>query len=271
MILAAGAINSPKLLELSGIGDPDVLGRHGIAVRHALTGRRREPAGSPADPHGLPRHRRPHAQPARQQPLSARRRWRRICALPPRAAVDGAEPARHLLAQRRDRGDAPISSTTSSRSRPTSSATRCTPTRRSPCRSATSGRRAAAPCHIRSRDPAEQPAIRLNYLSAARDRARRPRVGAPGAPPRRRRERSAATRPEELLPGPAVTADDDLLARHRRHRHHHLPSGRHLPDGRRRDCRGRCRPARPRTRRACASSMPRSCRRSPRATPPRRS
>ena len=38
MILAAGAINSPKLLELSGIGDPEVLARHGIEVAHALPG-----------------------------------------------------------------------------------------------------------------------------------------------------------------------------------------------------------------------------------------
>ena len=91
---------------------------------------RREPAGSPADPHGLPRHRRPHAQPARQQRCRQGGDGRRIRALPPRAAVDGAEPARHLLPQRRDRGDAPTSNTTSSRSRPTSSATRSTPTLR---------------------------------------------------------------------------------------------------------------------------------------------
>jgi len=38
VILAAGAVASPQLLELSGIGNPDVLGRHGIQVRHALTG-----------------------------------------------------------------------------------------------------------------------------------------------------------------------------------------------------------------------------------------
>jgi choline dehydrogenase len=37
-ILAAGAINSPKLLELSGVGHPDVLGAAGIPVRHALHG-----------------------------------------------------------------------------------------------------------------------------------------------------------------------------------------------------------------------------------------
>lgn len=38
VILAAGAVQSPQLLELSGIGDPAVLQRHGIAVHHALPG-----------------------------------------------------------------------------------------------------------------------------------------------------------------------------------------------------------------------------------------
>lgn len=36
VVLCAGAANSPKLLQLSGIGDPELLGQHGIAVRHAL-------------------------------------------------------------------------------------------------------------------------------------------------------------------------------------------------------------------------------------------
>jgi len=38
VILAAGAIGSPHVLQLSGIGDPDHLGRAGIPVRHALPG-----------------------------------------------------------------------------------------------------------------------------------------------------------------------------------------------------------------------------------------
>ena len=38
VVLAAGAINSPKLLELSGIGDPEVLQGHGIAVNHESLG-----------------------------------------------------------------------------------------------------------------------------------------------------------------------------------------------------------------------------------------
>ncbi|MGE0312409.1 MAG: GMC family oxidoreductase [Lautropia sp.] len=38
VILAAGAVNTPKLLELSGVGDPAVLRRAGIDVRHPLPG-----------------------------------------------------------------------------------------------------------------------------------------------------------------------------------------------------------------------------------------
>ncbi len=38
VIVAGGAINSPQLLMLSGVGDPDVLGRHGIHVVSPLKG-----------------------------------------------------------------------------------------------------------------------------------------------------------------------------------------------------------------------------------------
>ena len=38
VILSGGAVNSPQLLELSGIGDPEVLKAAGIDVRHALPG-----------------------------------------------------------------------------------------------------------------------------------------------------------------------------------------------------------------------------------------
>ena len=44
VIVSCGAANSPKLLELSGIGNPEILRRHGIQVVHELQGRRREPA-----------------------------------------------------------------------------------------------------------------------------------------------------------------------------------------------------------------------------------
>lgn len=36
VIIAAGAVDSPKLLQLSGIGDPSLLQKHGITVVHAL-------------------------------------------------------------------------------------------------------------------------------------------------------------------------------------------------------------------------------------------
>ncbi|MGY8959864.1 MAG: GMC family oxidoreductase, partial [Alphaproteobacteria bacterium] len=38
VIVSGGSINSPKLLELSGIGRPEVLSEHGIAVTHELPG-----------------------------------------------------------------------------------------------------------------------------------------------------------------------------------------------------------------------------------------
>jgi choline dehydrogenase/4-pyridoxate dehydrogenase len=38
VILTAGVVNSPQLLMLSGIGDPDALGRHGIPVKVPLRG-----------------------------------------------------------------------------------------------------------------------------------------------------------------------------------------------------------------------------------------
>ena len=42
MILSAGAVNSPHILQLSGVGAPEHLNRIGIPVRHALTGGRQE-------------------------------------------------------------------------------------------------------------------------------------------------------------------------------------------------------------------------------------
>ena len=47
IILCGGAINSPQLLQLSGIGSPDVLEQAGVQVQPRPARRRREPPGSP--------------------------------------------------------------------------------------------------------------------------------------------------------------------------------------------------------------------------------
>ncbi len=38
VVMAAGAIGTPQLLQLSGLGPPELLARHGIALQHALPG-----------------------------------------------------------------------------------------------------------------------------------------------------------------------------------------------------------------------------------------
>src|SRR3546814_7299463 len=38
VVVSTGAVATPQLLELSGVGRPEVLARHGIPVRHALAG-----------------------------------------------------------------------------------------------------------------------------------------------------------------------------------------------------------------------------------------
>ena len=66
-------------------------------------------------------------------------------------------------------------------------------------------------CHIRSRDPAEQPSIRLNYLSAGRDKA----VAVSAVRQARRLAGARALSryaPMEVLPGPTLVDDADLLA-----------------------------------------------------------
>jgi choline dehydrogenase len=64
--------------------------------------------------------------------------------------------------------------------------------------------------HAETPDPETQPTIRLNYLSAARDR----HVAVQAVKQARTimtAKALAAYRPEEILPGPAVASDADLL------------------------------------------------------------
>ncbi len=117
----------------------DAAAASGSRLSRTVPGRRREPAGPPAD---APTVFKVNSVRDAQHALSTssdrpRRRWafeyalRRIG-----PAVDGAEPARHLR-QAPIRGwRRPICNITSCRCRPTGSATRCIPFRRSPSRSA---------------------------------------------------------------------------------------------------------------------------------------
>ena len=209
VILAAGAINSPKLLELSGIGDPDVLGRHGIAVRHALAG-----VGANLQDH-----------------LQIRTVFRVTGArtlnqLANSAVGKAAMAAEYALFRRGPLSMAPSQLGIFSRSdatvatadleyhiQPLSTDKLGDPLHPYPavtvsvCNLRPESRGTS---HIRSRDPAEQPAIRPSYLSSARDRT----VALASVRQARRLAGAAALRryaPEELLPGPAVTADADLL------------------------------------------------------------
>ncbi len=69
VLLAAGALQSPQLLQLSGIGPAALLQQHGIPVVARSSGRRREPAGPSADPPDL----RMHA--SRSPPTTSSTRW----------------------------------------------------------------------------------------------------------------------------------------------------------------------------------------------------
>jgi choline dehydrogenase len=210
VILAAGAINTPKLLELSGIGDPAVLAAHGIDVRHDLR--------------GVGRNLQDHLQIRTVFRVSGVRTLNQLA----NSRFGKAGMALEYALRR----SGPLSMAPSqlgifSRSdetvatpdleyhvQPLSTDKLGDPLHPFPavtvsvCNLRPESR---GTCHVRSRDPADQPAIRLNYLSAERDRA----VALKAV---RQARRLAGTRalaryaPEEMLPGPAVSSDAELLA-----------------------------------------------------------
>ncbi|MBZ0228848.1 MAG: GMC family oxidoreductase N-terminal domain-containing protein [Bauldia sp.] len=210
VILAAGAINSPKLLELSGIGDPDVLGRHGIAVRHALP--------------GVGRNLQDHLQ---IRTIFRVSNARTLNQLANSTLGKLAMAAEYGLFRRGPLSMAPSQLGIFARSdetaatpdleyhiQPLSTDRLGEPLHRFPavtvsvCNLRPESR---GTCHVRGTDPVEQPDIRLNYLSAETDKA----VALKAV---RQARRLAGARalvryaPQEILPGPAITDDDALLA-----------------------------------------------------------
>ena len=209
VILAAGAINSPKLLELSGIGDPEVLAAHGIPVRHALP--------------GVGANLQDHLQIRTVFGVSDARTLNQLANSPFGKLAMAAE---YALFRSGPLSMAPSQLGIFSRSdetvatpnleyhiQPLSTDKLGDPLHPYPavtvsvCNLRPESR---GDCHVRSREPGAQPAIRLNYLSAPKDRE----IAVAALRQARRLTAAKALRryaPRELLPGPAVSTDDELL------------------------------------------------------------
>ncbi|MBC7154794.1 MAG: GMC family oxidoreductase N-terminal domain-containing protein [Rhodobacteraceae bacterium] len=208
VVLAAGAIGTPKILELSGIGPGRVLSDHGIAVRHDLPG-----VGENLQDHLQIRtvFRISGARTLNDRAASfwgsigiaAEYAWRRSgpMAMAPsqlgiftRSAPEHETPniEYHVQPLSLDAFGQPLHrfpalTVSVCNLRPESRGT----------------------CHIRSNDPMAAPVIRPNYLSAPADRA----VAADSIRHARRLMATGRLRgfaPTELKPGPDVSSDADL-------------------------------------------------------------
>lgn len=210
VVLAAGAVNSPKLLEVSGIGDPDVLGTHGIAVQHALP--------------GVGNNLQDHLQIRTVFRVSGAKTLNRLANSSLGKVAMALEygffrtgplsmaPSQLGIFSRSD--DAVATPDLEYHIQPLSTDKLGDPLHRFPavtvsvCNLRPQSR---GSIHIRSRDPEEAPSIRPNYLSTERDRG----VAVRAVRQARRLAGASAVRryrPQELLPGPAITGEGDLLA-----------------------------------------------------------
>ncbi len=211
VIVSSGSINSPKLLELSGIGQPDLLKQHGIELRHELPG-----VGENLRDHYSPRMRfsitekdatfndKGRGWKLVREAMNyafTRRGFMAMSSVPIRMyfrtregldAPDATISVMPFLAERvnrerriaRDRGVTMNINVLRSDSR--------------------------GSIHIKSADPAEPPAINFNFLSSELDRT--------GVIAAMRKGRELMAAPpvadivgEELAPGPAYQTDEELL------------------------------------------------------------
>jgi choline dehydrogenase len=209
VILSGGTYNSPQLLQLSGVGSPDLLQSHGIEVRHALAG-----VGEGLQDHYAPRS---VARVKNIKTINERRqglnligealKWaatrRGLLSLSPTMVYcfwhsgETAEssdlqmtftPASYKEGVQGTLEDLPGMTVTSWQQRPES----------------------RGYVRIRSADPFVQPIIQTNYLTAELDR----RVVVAGMKLARRLLKSEPLSPYfdyEDFPGPGVQTDDELL------------------------------------------------------------
>jgi choline dehydrogenase len=210
VIVAAGAIGSPQLLELSGIGRPEVLRAQGIAVRHELPG-----VGENMQDHWQIRasYKVAHTvtlnewigNPLRRYAIGAwyllARRGPMATQTPQLCAFVRSDPSReranlqfHVTAASADRFGGNLH-----------------PWPGLSCGIAVVRPQSIGHCHIRSADPLEHPSILHNFLREPEAQ----RVAVEAIRLTRRIVSGAALapfEPEEYMPGPKVQSDEDILA-----------------------------------------------------------
>ena len=269
VVLAAGAIGSPQIMQLSGIGPGAVLQPFGIEVRHELKG-----VGENLQDHlqvrcaykvqGVKTMNERFQSLVQRAGFAAQyvfqRRGPMTMAPSQLGAFVKSDPSRetpnlqyHVQPLTLPKFGEPLDPFPAF----TASVANIRPTSRGWVR-------------ITAPDPEAHPEIRPNYLATQDDR----RVAADAIRVTRNivsMPSLAKYQPQEFRPGPRGAGRRGAGEGGRRHRHHHLSPRRHLQDGQRRD-----RPwSMPRLKvhglaRACAWPMPPSCPPSPPATPTRR-
>jgi len=208
-ILSAGAVNSPKIMELSGIGRPDILQKFGVSVSHELAG-----VGENLQDHLQIRtiFKIKHARTLNEQANSLFGKMKMgleymlkqsgpLSMAPSQLGIfTKSDPSLetpdleyHVQPLSTDKlGDPlhpyPAVTVSVCNLRPDSRGT----------------------CHLQSTDPAQQPSLVMNYLSAANDQ----RIAAQSIRHTRRLMSTAAIakfEPEEMLPGPQVQNEPDIV------------------------------------------------------------
>jgi choline dehydrogenase len=211
VILCGGTINSPQLLELSGIGQPERLAGLGIAVRHALPG-----VGENLQDHYAPRTR--WGIGAAGASLNDRRRGLKLAAEAVRYALGQpsllgmvAAPLRAFVRSREGlEGPDALLGWVPMLTEPGPRGPRLAAASGMTCYAHPMRPESRGSVHAIAADPARPPAIRFNFLSAPEDgvvtaaavRIARAIMTAPAMAP------FALT---ELAPGPEAVSDDAIL------------------------------------------------------------
>ena len=210
VVLSAGAINSPRILELSGIGDPRVLARHGIDVRVPLPG-----VGENLIDHIAPRM----AWRIKRRGMSYNERgrgpallWQAVRYLVSRRGILNM-PSAPVVGFVRTRPDLETPDVQFHFSPWTFSSPKVRKLDRDPGMTGTVYQLrplSRGSVHLRSPDPRDRPEIRFNFLADPGDR----RTTVDGMRFARRIVRAAPMREligAELRPGDDAQTDDELL------------------------------------------------------------